>query len=190
MTPPPDNPGDQQLWRRAAEALSSAAPVPPPADTDDGGDRGDLGDLAAFVDGRADEATRQRVETLLAADPVWRETIAELRLAHDNADPAALTAPSAVVRRAKSAHAEMTTMGRSGDHRQSVIARWARLSVAAAASLAVCAIGYQVGSSTPTTDVSEDDELVSAMSFGLFDPETDDATALDLLAINTEEAGP
>ena len=189
MTPRPDNPGDQQLWRRAAEALSSAAPVPPPADTDDGGD---LGDLAAFVDGRADQETRRRVETLLAADPVWRETIAELRLASPNADPATLTAPKAVVRRAKSAHDTMAMVSRDSDrdHAPSVIARLARFSVAAAASIAVCAIGYQVGSSTSTTDVSADDELVSAMSFGLFDPAIDDATALDLLAINTEEAGP
>ncbi len=187
MTPRPDNPGDQQLWRRTAEALSSAAPVPPPADTDDGGD---LGDLAAFVDGRADQETRRRVETLLAADPVWRETIAELRLARQSADPRSLTAPNAVVHRAKGAHAGITTMGRSGDHRQSVIARLARLSVAAAASLAVCAIGYQVGSSTPASEMIDDDEVVSAMSFGLLDPANDDTTALDLLAINTEEAGP
>ncbi len=143
---------EQLLWKRYAEALSQR-----PADCPS------VLELAGWIDGRAGS---EAVETHLAECAVCRELV---RLAR--ADVAGrIGAPAGVVAAAKTLVAAGSSP--AGTERGLRLADWLRAGgwgLAAAASIAICFVGYQVGSGRTLDTVTTDDVLLREMSFGLLD---------------------
>ncbi len=149
--------GDEQLlWQQFADMLPTRPGACPSAL-----------ELAAWVDGRATGPEVQAVETHLAGCGVCRETVVWIRQARGDVAGSLIVAPANVVAAAK-------MLIETGPARIGLrIADWLQVGgwgMAAAASIAICVVGYQVGSGRPMLGTAATDEiLLSEMSFGLFD---------------------
>ena len=147
---------EQLLWKQFADMLPARRAACPPAL-----------ELAAWVDGRATGPDAQAVEAHLVQCGVCREAVSGVR--QDRADVAGrlIVAPLNIVAAAKTLVA--TAPPSSGLR----IADWLQVGgwgMAAAASIAICVVGYQVGSGRPMLDAATTDAiLLSEMSFGLLD---------------------
>ena len=164
---------ERDLWRRVVRP-----PLPER-------DAVDTMTLAAYLDGRISDETRRQVETELAASPALRRELVELRglVAMTGETP---PVPLAVVRAARDlvgsrsddvAPAAPPAPGRSWR----LAMRW---SMAAAAAVAACLLGYQAGVTSvgssgagPATEANVD----TVMAFGLLADE--DESDADLLAM-------
>jgi len=127
---------DRELWRRAsAQPPNPSAPVEPCLDPLD---------LAAYVDARADQAVRDRVETHLARCQACLDALADVRALLDGP---AMLAPGRVIERAKALVApgrlDVSVRRRAGGVWR--VAQWA---AAAVAAIAVSYAGFQAGQAT------------------------------------------
>lgn len=167
---------ERDLWRRVVRP-----PLPER-------DAVDTMTLAAYLDGRISDETRRRVETELAASPALRRELVELR------ELVAVTAetppvPLAVVRAARDlVGARTDDVAPAAPPAPPAPARSWRLamrwSMAAAAAVAACLLGYQAGvTSVGSTGVGPDTEanVDTVMAFGLLADE--DESDADLLAM-------
>ncbi len=127
---------DRELWRRAsAQPPHPSAPVEPCLDPLD---------LAAYVDARADQATRDRVEAHLARCQACLEALTDVR---NLLDAPAMLAPRRVVEQAKA----LVAPGRlsvSARRRAGGIWRVAQWAAAAVAAIVVSYAGFQAGQAT------------------------------------------
>ncbi len=144
------------LWKQFADMLPARpGPCPPALE------------LAAWVDGRAAGPDAQAVETHLAACGICREAVAGIRQARADVAGSLIGVPANVIAAAKTLVEPVPA--RSGLR----IADWLQVGgwgMAAAASIVICVVGYQVGSGRPMLDTAAtDDILLSEMSFGLLD---------------------
>jgi hypothetical protein len=145
---------EQLLWKQCAAALPQRpSPCPP------------ILELAAWIDGRATGPDAEAAETHLAECAGCRELV---RLARAEA-ASHIGAPAGVVKAARMLVA--TGSAPVGTERSLRLADWLQVGgwgMAAAASIAICVVGYQVGSGRPILDtVATDEILLSEMSFGL-----------------------
>ena len=151
------------LWRRwralAVAGTEDRAPAPDPLL------------LAAYVEGRLDEAAAAPVELWLAAHPeTLAETLADLAAAR--ATPAAETAPEAVVARAAAlvAAADPKIVAfrppARGLHNWRSLAAWSGI---AASLLATSLIGFELGSDTYVNLTGSQTSATSAFH-DLFEP--------------------
>lgn len=151
---------EQSLWERYARGLPAPAACPP------------VIDLAAWLDGGAG-AGPEAVETHLAECGVCREAVAGIRLERAEVAGRVVVAPAGVLAAAKML--VETRRGPAASRRGLRLADWlapaigpGRWGMAAAASIAICFVGYRVGSGRPMLDtVTTDDLLLAEMSFGL-----------------------
>lgn len=184
--PPIDEVMERELWRRAAASMENAVVRSL--------DEPDLLILAAYVDGGCDEAQRAKAERLLTRSSEARSIVREAKLA--GVEPAALRVVEPLdgdlVARAVALHpalremespAPATTPRRSDpthEDRPSVLASirdWllpaGGWGLAAAASIALCLIGYQLGSggasSAASTANGNGDAMLADFSLGYFD---------------------
>ena len=147
---------EQLLWKQFADMLPARpGPCPPALE------------LAAWVDGRAAGPDLDAVETHLAECGICREAVAGLRQARADVAGRLIGVPDNVVAAAK-------TLIETGPARTALrITDWLQVGgwgMAAAASIAICVVGYQVGSGRPMLDtVATEEILLSEMSFGLLD---------------------
>ncbi len=147
---------EQLLWKQFADMLPARpGPCPPALE------------LAAWVDGRAAGPDLEAVETHLAACSICREAVAGIRQAHADVAGSLIGVPANIIAAAKTL---IETAPPSSGPR---IADWPQVvgwGMAAAASIAICVVGYQVGSGRPMLDnVATDEILLSEISFGLLD---------------------
>ncbi|MHC4414667.1 MAG: zf-HC2 domain-containing protein [Planctomycetota bacterium] len=174
--PTPD-PTEHELWR-----LYSAA-APPVT-----GECPSLIDLAAYIDRRASESQRRAIEAHLAQCSGCLKAVGEIGLRPaDRHDPSA-PAPPSVIESAKAlvpgpACARHSYRFRLPDTGWPAMARW---SATAAASIAICFVGYQAGSRSLAPQ--ESTALVGEMSFGVLSPPNGDEPELDRFALALEEA--
>ena len=123
---------DRELWRRwTAETPQRSGGLPI-----------DANDLAAWLDGRADQAATERVETALSADPDLLAEVASVRDA-----PPAEPVPESVLSAAKALAGRPRAAGRDRIIRGPW---WQRMQWAAAAAAIVlaCLGGYSFGQGT------------------------------------------
>ena len=155
---------DRRLWGAARRGARTAGPCP------------DANDLAAWLDGRADQAAAERIESHLAVCPACVQAIGELRQLSQGG---AMFVPPQVLARAK---ALVPARGRSG-----VWLRAGRWAAAAAAAAVVSLAGWQAGSATVHARRTVDSQAAAQLSFGL---ESDDSLLNngDLLAALEEGA--
>ncbi len=121
----------------------------------------DLNALAAYLDGTADQATVDQIETRLLSDPQMLETIRELRLIRDDLQKMPRTTPPAVQRVITVVNAAPSQASAATDpsDRSAKAAQptarlwWSGLQWAAAAGLmlAVGLAGYEAGTGSYTT---------------------------------------
>ncbi len=130
----PDN-SDLRLWRRY-----NAPPPPPPAETIDDND------LAAYLDGTADEATADRIEVRMVSDEAFLVEVMQLRRMRQA--PAAAI-PESLLRRLKALAGRSAPAVISGPAQwwTDASAWWRRMSYAAAAAgvILACFAGYSLG---------------------------------------------
>ncbi len=164
----PANDDGRQLWRRIDGALprEPSACVSPL-------------ELAGFADDRLSDQDRQAVEGHLADCGACREAL--LDIAGADREARAFVPPSVI-------DAAKGLVGRSRDD----AGRWILGTIgalgAAAASIAICFVGYRVGSAWYGPDeILAEEALLSEMSFGLLASGEPD---LDLLADAFEEMTP
>ena len=127
---------DRELWRRVKKA--------PPHDAAPAGACIDPLELASYVDGRADQVARDRVEAHLAGCEACLEALADVR---ELLEAPAMLAPRHVVEQAKAlaAPARLDVSARPQPRRLWRAAQWA---AAAVAAVAVSYAGFQAGSAT------------------------------------------
>ncbi len=147
---------EQLLWEQFADMLPARPAACPPAL-----------ELAAWLDGRTTPTDVEAVETHLAECGVCREAVAGFRQARADVADRLIGVPANVIAAAKTLID--TAPARTGPR----ITDWLQVGgwgIAAAASIAICVVGYQVGSGRPMLDAAAIDEiLLSEMSFGLLD---------------------
>jgi hypothetical protein len=147
---------EQTLWKQFTAALPQRpGPCPP------------ILELASWIDGRAAGPDAEAAETHLAECAGCRELV---RLAHVEV-AGRIGAPDGVVAAARMLVAQGPSP--AGTRRSLRFADWLQVGgwgMAAAASIAICVVGYQVGSGRPMLDkVAIDEVMLSEMSFGLLD---------------------
>jgi hypothetical protein len=174
-----DDAADRALWRQASQPGSAAAPL---ADKD-------LMIIAAFIDGSVDDSTRSAAEALLARSAEARAILRAARLSiatteafTDASIPASMIDRALAlnpVREAAAAQPRRTAdRERSTESILTTIRDWlvpaGGWGLAAAASLAVCFIGFQLGggghgSGSSATPASGSDDLIADFSLGYFE---------------------
>jgi anti-sigma factor RsiW len=107
--------------------------------------------LSAYIDGELDAATRDAVETRLAASPEWRAVLAEVREARDAVRglPVRDAPPGfwdGILRERSDAPAAVVDLDAARLHRRPRTARWAAIGAAAAAA-AIVAVAVIPGES-------------------------------------------
>ena len=155
-TPEPTNKADRELWQQYVTA------------------RGDTSSecvsslqLAAYLDGRLDQDEQADVEDHLAQCTTCREAVGDVRSGRF-----ATTIPLVgrdVLESAKSLVRRRTRPADEGRRRWRVT-EWRAAGgwgLAAAASIAICFVGYQVGAEFGLNHAIADDQLLSEVSFGL-----------------------
>ncbi len=164
------------LWRRFVAA----------AELQQAGGR-DCPDLASWLDGRASEAESERVESHLAGCAVCRAAV-ELTRAMD-AEATLPAAPPQVVEAARVlVAAAAISQAPTGSMRivdWMAVRRVAGWSLAAAASLAVCLVGYRIGVGMPAGGSEDVDR-----SLALFGMDEALQPQLQVLLDIDEEAAP
>ena len=133
-------------------------------------------DLAAYLEERLAVEAMERLESHLAACPACRSAVREARVLLTLAVD---TAPDDVLARARELDAADPPIIRVS--RERILARVGRWGFAAAASLAVCVVGYQSGAGV--TDPADTALTADALTLGLFGVDEDGASALTLLAL-------
>ena len=123
------------------------------------------------------------LEVHLADCPECLAAIAEVRAMLDEGVVA--TAPDEVIRAARSLVDDADIPPTYRFVQWPALRRAAGWSMAAAASLAVCVVGYRVGSGASVGQAVNEDVLLSEMSFGLMDSEP----GLDMLNLAGLEQG-
>lgn len=146
---------DRELWRRVkAQPPASAAP---------GQACLDPLELAAYVDGRADQPARDRAEAHLAGCQVCLQALADVR---ELLAAPAMLAPRHVVERAKALVApqrlDVSAHPRTG--RLWRVAQWA---AAAVAAVAVSYAGFEAGSATWRQEQARSALVAREASFSL-----------------------
>jgi anti-sigma factor RsiW len=140
-------------------------------------------ELAAFADGRIGADARVPLARHIAQCDRCSDAVSGVRSADDDA----LTfVPAHVLHRAKSLvtlPAEITVV-----RRQKWLTRGLQGLVAAAAALAICVVGYQVGASLNGADREPADQLAIELSFELFDESSVNEDELQLFALNAQGA--
>ncbi|MHC4990906.1 MAG: anti-sigma factor family protein [Planctomycetota bacterium] len=172
----PRDPGseeDRKLWLRLdGKGQSEGCPEPM--------------ELAGYADGRLAPDRAGMVEEHLAGCAACIEAVLETRRLLGDL-PELPPAPVSVVQAARDLvpDGELEVIGRIGPLSWQGIGRW---SVAAAAMIAICVVGYRTGSRMPSTTGPASSSLVSEMSFGLFDG-LDGEDGLELVTIAMAEGG-
>ena len=124
---------DRPLYERWRSSMTGPA-VPPP----------DMLTLAAYLDGRLDEAAAEPVEAALATDPALLEALLELRrpLTPENPSPALIAHAQAVV---ENGQAPVVVPFRGRAHRAGPIGAWAAWGAVAASLVVVSLVGFDLG---------------------------------------------
>ncbi len=147
---------EQLLWKQFTKALPQRPAACPP-----------VLELAGWIDGRATGPDAEAAETHLAECAVCRELVRSARAE----DTGRIGAPAGVIAAVRMLVASAPAPARTG--RGLRLADWLQVGgwgMAAAASIAICVVGYQVGSGRPMLDTAAADAiLLSEMSFGLLD---------------------
>lgn len=142
--------GDERLWARVR-------PVPQ--------DRlcpGSL-ELAAYIDGRLEAAPSEAVEAHLAACQSCLDAVGEARsLSFEPAPPAVVERARALVGLAGPRLGGLARVGRA--------VAWP---MAAAASIAVCVVGYRVGAGAAAVGGQAGDAALAEMTFGVFESDSE-----------------
>ncbi|MFG0251735.1 MAG: anti-sigma factor family protein [Phycisphaerales bacterium JB038] len=177
------NPNEHQLWRRYAEGLG---PLSEPCPTEL--------ELAAYLDGRLPSAETAWMEGHLALCPTCVETVLEMRtLSGDEA--AAFIAPAESLERAR---ALVRDPGPQREMYRAAVrhwlgpnwALWGQRAAAAVAGLALCVVGYRVGSTPSAAGLQAEHEkaLLTQVSFGLYG--VDEGVDENLLPLELEVETP
>jgi hypothetical protein len=185
MTEDPRHIDDRQVWERRGIS-------PPP------GPCPDANDLAGYLDGRLDEASRAGIEAHLAACEACLDAVVAIRLDGADAAPAGVIPPAAVVAAAKSlvpaaaASTAATRVSRPAPDRWRLadllgVARWG---FASAASIAICIIAYRAGLAVSTVAPPTESSLVGELSFGVFDTSESEVSDIELIAMLAGEVSP
>ncbi|MHC5022688.1 MAG: anti-sigma factor family protein [Planctomycetota bacterium] len=177
-SPDPADPRPDGLERRLATSIPARAVDCPDALT-----------LASYLDGRAGPAERQSVESHLAACPECLLAVREAR-SIAGADPSSIEVPPGVLAAARALVDHDAASAGDAMRRRLVFPDWraaARWSVAAAAMLIICLLGYQAGlSSLPeserTVPVATED-----LSFGVFNAGLNDDLTRDVFIVTMSE---
>ncbi len=151
---------DWALWRR----LRAERPIPGAEQERAPGEIA----LAAYLEGRLDEAARAEVEAWLAAAPEGLDLVLAAREALGEPD---MAAPEAVVRRASALVAEPPGGRLSGRLRDALGALWRPLgwTGAVAGMLLACVVGFELGRSGYDSSVALERLEVAEAGF-VFDP--------------------
>ncbi len=161
----PIDPLEQQLWARFA-----GPPSPP-------GARGAVCpsalELAAYVDGRLEEAERDALEEHLARCAVCRESVDETRVA--GAGEPMLFVTAALAESIRALVGSRPAAQRRG---WAAAARW---SFAAAASFAMALLAFQAGASSAGAARPAEDLVLGEMTFGLLGSAEQSELGLDPL---------
>ncbi len=164
----PYNPDDRHLWSR----LSRHAQDPGGCLTEQ--------QLASYVDGRADGLLRDAIESHLALCSLCLSDLREIRAllaegpAEERAVPDRLLAEAKglVLGRHGARHAVSHRLARRSRAWWVEAARW---SLAAAASVVICVLGYQAGQKSCAVQQEAAPDLVSEMSFGVLSSDGSDS---------------
>jgi anti-sigma factor RsiW len=157
------NPNEIQLWRQYADGLEPSNRACPT----------DL-ELAGYLDGRLGDAGQSRVEAHLADCPACLEAVLEARALLE-ADAAGFIAPAEAVRRAQSL---VPGSSQEQDVYRAAVrpwlapswTLWGQRTAAAVAGLALCLVGFRVGSMPSGAALQAEHEqlFLSEASFGLY----------------------
>jgi anti-sigma factor RsiW len=168
------HPDDQVLWQRWRVETGDTGPhemsgCPSPVD------------LAAFIDGRAAPEQAARLNDHLAMCASCALALSDVRLLAPEQGQTMTFVPPRVIDAARGlvsdSRAEVITARRLA-LRLRLGAGWG---LAAAASLAICLTGYQLGQASIAQPQIDDAAVLTAMSFGIFDAEEDSSDGLSLL---------
>jgi anti-sigma factor RsiW len=143
----------------------------------------ELMQLAAFADGRAEESAQSALAQHIAGCDRCADVVSSVLGAED--DEKLIFVPPTVASAAKSL-VEPQGEIRVVRHARRFPRNLQRFA-AAAAALAICAIGYQVGASLNTdTRQNAADQLAMELSFELYDQSDADDEELPLFSLNTQ----
>jgi anti-sigma factor RsiW len=152
--PHPDD--ERRLWAQYAAANPAAPAACPPAI-----------ELAAWLDGRATDPQRDAIEAHLAGCAECIDAVGGIRLAREAVAGSLAGAPD----RVKEAARMLVGASPGPRERRMQLAGWqtiGRWSMAAAASVAICVVGYRAGESRLAFDAAGADKvMVGELSFGL-----------------------
>lgn len=173
-------PDDAAVWRQWRDQTGRASDAAQAAD-----DCPSALDLAAFIDGRCDAATRAQIESHLCACALCRAAEADVMAVQQaSIDSTSFVRPLALEWAHKLVPASLPEVIVI-HHRLSfssalrVVTGWG---VAAAAALAIGLAGYQLGHAAGPSVQLSDDAVATAMSFGLLDDSSNDGDVLILLS--------
>ena len=173
------NPNDKELWRLYAQAPPAPSAGCPSA-----------ADLAAYVDGRISKKRRRAIESHLAECDSCLEAICETSELRTEHVQAMIPAPPQVIEAAKALVSESSRPAVKSHQTGWRIADWlamGRIGAAAAASLAICILGYLTGERSFAADGAAANELVPEMTFGVFSSSEQLDTEYELFALTNEE---
>ena len=175
MTEHEDNLG-RQLWRQHRTTAKSDVPQPELS----------LADLAAWMDGRADEELARRVEARLAQDDRLLLDLVDLAEATGIAD---VQVPASVIERARSLVAAPAVAPPTTARLAPVNAWWRRMQYAAAAAAVIlsCYGGYRVGQAPPAAAQDRQAMLGEAMQ-GLQELVAEDTLDMSRLSKNGDRS--
>lgn len=160
-------------------------------------------ELAAYIDGRADEQLAERIEVHLARCAMCLASVREMRIAQSESSDSLIFVPPHVLEAAMNlvqgeSHQSWEEVG--GDAFQTRTARrrialWISItqrSAAAAAAIAIGVLGHHVGASLTKSDavvssVDADSQTEHDLSFGLVPTADDLSSNTDLLTIDSNE---
>lgn len=134
--------------------------------------------LAALIDGTGDQARRDETERHVAGCSACTDAVAECRALIAAQVETPMAAPAEVVARARMLMRDVpgpVVVRRVGF--LALVPTLGRWGLSAAASIAVCLLGYQAGARSSAATSAEPD-LVAELTFGV---DLDGATELDLL---------
>lgn len=175
MTASDFHPDERRLWDRAR----AGAP--------DGFPDVDALEIAAWLDGRLDEAAAADLEARLARSPEARAAATDARAALDRLAEARPLVPAHVLDAGRDLLPEpaLVHSARPWSGRGGVL----RLALSSAAAIAICVLGYQAGLTASAPADAGEAALASEMTFGAFDDSVLDDPDLDLFALATEVEG-
>ena len=178
-SPDSSNFSEKQLWRRFAGERGAPAGACPSA-----------GDLAAYLDGRLGKDERDAMESHLAACRTCLAAAREVRSLLDAQGETLIAPPQSVIDAARALVAAPSRPATVPAQRGFRLADWrpaARWGLTAAASIAICFVGYHVGESVFAVRGAAEDQLIAEISFGVLDPQSEREIDAELFAFGFGE---